>query len=88
MQAREPFSMPIDLGPSGKGSLKFKPAMESSEAVLVKYPLPFNLNVENQGGRAVVTKDGPGGERVGDMLRESLPTCGQSPIGWFDGTMH
>ena len=80
--------MPIDLGPSGKGSLKFKPAMESSEAVLVKYPLPFNLNVENQGGRAVVTKDGPGGERVGDMLRESLPMCGQSPIGWFDGTMH
>ena len=42
-----------------------------SEAVVVKYQGPFGLNVENQGGQAVCTKDGAGGEKVGDILSES-----------------
>ena len=69
MEAREAFSMVIDLPPRGKCSLKFKPTFESSEAVVIEYGLPFGLNVEQQGGRAVCTKDGPGGEKVGDVLR-------------------
>ena len=44
----------------------------------MRYSIPFGLNVENQGGeglqkgkvvRAVCTKAGPGGEKVGDVLR-------------------
>ena len=50
--------------------MKLKPIIEgSSKAIIVKYPLPFGLNVENQDGKAVVTKDGAGGEKVGDILR-------------------
>ena len=41
----------------------------SSKAVIVKYKLPFGLDVENRDGRAVVTKDGAGGEKAGDVLR-------------------
>lgn len=39
------------------------------ELVVVRYDLPFGLNVEPQNNLAVCTKDGPGGEKVGDVLR-------------------
>jgi len=41
----------------------------NSELVVVRYDLPFGLNVEPQNNLAVCTKDGPGGEKVGDVLR-------------------
>lgn len=37
----------------------------------MKYSLPFGLNVEQKNGLAVCTKDGEGGEKVGDILRYS-----------------
>ena len=50
--------------------MKLKPILEgSSKAIIVKYTLPFGLDVENRDGKAVVTKDGAGGEKVGDILR-------------------
>lgn len=69
MNAREPFSLTVDLPPRGKCALKFKPLFGSSEAVVVKYDIPFGLNVENKDGAAVCTKAGPGGEQPGDVLR-------------------
>ncbi len=42
---------------------------EPSEIIEVRYSLPFGLNVEPQNNLAVCTKDGPGGEKVGDVLR-------------------
>lgn len=49
--------------------MRFKRLLPSSEAVVVKYKIPFGLNVENKGGLAICTKDGEGGEKVGDVLR-------------------
>ena len=69
MAAREAFDLTVDLQPRGKARLRFKPSLPESEAVVVKYKLPFGLNVENKGGQAVCTKDGEGGEKVGDILR-------------------
>ena len=40
-----------------------------SELVEVRYELPFGLDVSPKNGLAVITKDGPGGEKVGDVLR-------------------
>ena len=42
---------------------------EPSELIEVRYGLPFGLNVEPQNNLAICTKDGPGGEKVGDVLR-------------------
>lgn len=69
MLAREPLALSVDLPPRGKCNLKFKPLFEASEAVVVKYKLPFGLNVENQNGMPVCTKAGAGGEKEGDVLR-------------------
>ncbi len=64
------FRLSLDLGQAGTANLRMKPLLpQGSEAVVVKYKLPFGLNVENMDGRAVCTKDGDGGERVGDILR-------------------
>ena len=67
------LAVAVNLPPRGKCNIKFKPLLDSSEAVVVKYPLTeqkgLNLNVENQKGAAVCTKDGEGGEKVGDILR-------------------
>lgn len=50
--------------------LKFPSVFQDpSEIVEVRYSLPFGLNVEPQNNLAVCTKDGPGGEKVGDVLR-------------------
>ena len=72
------FELKIPLGDAGTANLRFKAREPASESVVVRYAIPFGLNVENQGGqglekgqavRAVCTKDGPGGEKVGDVLR-------------------
>ena len=68
-QEREPLSVVMDLKPLGKARIRWQPIFAASEAVGVTYPLPFELNVEQKGGLAVVTKDGPGGEKAGDVLR-------------------
>jgi hypothetical protein len=49
--------------------MNFPPLLVESELVVVRYQLPFGLNAEPKGRVCVVTKDGPGGERVGDILR-------------------
>uniref|UniRef100_A0A7S0LLK4 Peptidylprolyl isomerase n=1 Tax=Coccolithus braarudii TaxID=221442 RepID=A0A7S0LLK4_9EUKA len=63
------WQMEIDLGKAGTANMRMRPTMDKSEAVIVQYALPFGLNVENQQGKAVCTKDGTGGEKVGDVLR-------------------
>ena len=68
MDDRQPFDLTETIN-GRKCNLRFKPLLPSSEAVVVQYKIPFGLNVENQGGRAVCTKDGDGGEKVGDILR-------------------
>ena len=71
MADRPPFELSLDLPPRGQCSLKFKPLPQyaKSEAVVVIYDLPFGLNVESIDGLAKVTKAGPNGEKVGDILR-------------------
>mmetsp|Transcript_55196 Transcript_55196/g.132182 ORF Transcript_55196/g.132182 Transcript_55196/m.132182 type:complete len:201 (+) Transcript_55196:68-670(+) len=77
-EADRVFELKLKLGDAGTANLRFKAREPSSESVVVRYAIPFGLNVENQGGeglqkgtvvRAVVTKDGTGGEKVGDVLR-------------------
>jgi len=53
----------------GTAQVKLEPLLESSELIKVEYELPFGLNAEPQDGRVVVTKEGAGGEQVGDVLR-------------------
>merc|ERR1740138_269267 len=69
------FELKLPLGEAGTANLRFKAREPASESVVVRYAIPFGLNVENQGSdkpglcRAVCTKDGAGGEKVGDVLR-------------------
>jgi hypothetical protein len=50
--------------------LKFKSVLDvASEIVEVRYKVPFGLNVEPKNNFALCTQDGPGGEKVGDILR-------------------
>ncbi|KAL3808088.1 hypothetical protein ACHAXA_006850 [Cyclostephanos tholiformis] len=50
--------------------MKFKSILDvPSELVEVRYSVPFGLNVEPRDNLAICTKDGPGGEKVGDVLR-------------------
>lgn len=50
--------------------MKLKPVLdEPSEIIEVRYKVPFGLNVEPKKNLAVCTGDGPGGEKVGDILR-------------------
>ena len=86
--AREAFTLKLDLPPRGTCNLKFNPLLDSSEAVVVTYKLPFGLNVENKGGAAVVTKDGDGGEKEGDILRYTTKwELGTPPEGTIAGTI-
>lgn len=64
------FELKIPM-PSNKGTanLRFKARLPESEVVVVRYALPFGLDVAPQDGLAVCTKDGEGGEKVGDVLR-------------------
>mmetsp|Transcript_7553 Transcript_7553/g.8346 ORF Transcript_7553/g.8346 Transcript_7553/m.8346 type:complete len:189 (-) Transcript_7553:83-649(-) len=69
----EPFEIEITIPPKQSGvvaRLRFPPVFsEPSELVAVRYGLPFGLNVEPQNNLATCTKDGLGGEKVGDVLR-------------------
>jgi len=50
--------------------LRFPPVFPGdSEIIEVRYKLPFGLSVEPKNNLAVCTADGPGGEKVGDVLR-------------------
>jgi len=69
MAEREPLSLKVEIPPRGVCGVRFRPLLPESEAVVVRYKVPFGLNVEQQGGLAVCTKAGPGGERPGDVLR-------------------
>jgi len=67
------FEQMVDLPPSGSGlsaKMKFEPVLDvPSEIVEIRYKVPFGLDVAPKNNFAVCTKDGPGGEKVGDVLR-------------------
>ena len=67
------FSLTIDMPPTGSGlqaELKLKPILSvPSEIIEVRYEIPFGLDVVPKNNLAVCTKDGTGGEKVGDVLR-------------------
>ena len=67
----EAFECTVDLPGEGiSAQMKFPPVLDvPSEIVEVRYSLPFGLDVEPKNSLAVCTKDGPGGEKVGDVLR-------------------
>ena len=71
--ASDVVEMTVDMPPRGSGlqvNLKIQPVLPGpSEFVEVRYKLPFGLDVAPQKGLAVCTKDGSGGEKVGDVLR-------------------
>ena len=74
------FELKLQLGDAGTANLRFKAREAASESVVVRYAIPFGLNVENQVRekgpcRAVCTKDGAGGEKVGAayLTRLALP---------------
>lgn len=63
----------IAMPPSGSGlqaNMRIQPILSvPSEIVEVRYKLPFGLDVAPKKQLCVCTKDGPGGEKVGDVLR-------------------
>eukprot|EP00521_Asterionellopsis_glacialis_P002105 CAMPEP_0195255968 /NCGR_PEP_ID=MMETSP0706-20130129/5960_1 /TAXON_ID=33640 /ORGANISM="Asterionellopsis glacialis, Strain CCMP134" /LENGTH=183 /DNA_ID=CAMNT_0040308929 /DNA_START=69 /DNA_END=620 /DNA_ORIENTATION=+ len=69
----EAFEIMVDLPPSTndlKAQMRIAPILDvPSELIEVRYDLPFGLDVAPKDGMAVCTKDGTGGERVGDILR-------------------
>ena len=68
----------------GECQMKFKPLLATgSECVVVRYDLPFGLAAEPRGRIVVVTKDGPGGEKAGDILRFTTQWTDRQP-GMFD----
>jgi len=70
----------------GTAEVRLPPLLENSDVVVVRYDLPFGLAVEPDKamGQIVVTKDGkPGGEQVGDILRQTTYWRGREP-GLFD----
>ena len=74
----------------GTAEVTLPPLLESSDVVVVRYALPFGLSAEPDKGnnssgqvQVVVTKDGEGGEKVGDILRQTTYWRGREP-GIFD----
>ena len=75
----------------GTAEVKLPPVLDNSEIVIVRYDLPFGLNAapdegEASGGQVqvVVQADGKaGGEKVGDILRQTTYWRGKEP-GLFD----
>jgi hypothetical protein len=74
-ETTESFEISIDLPPSNSGlqaNMQILSILSvPSEIVEVRYKLPFGLDVAPKKGLAVCTKDGQGGEKVGDVLRYS-----------------
>lgn len=75
MVTGEKFDIFVDMPPTTselKAKLVFESLVEGpSEIVEVRYKLPFGLDVAPKNNLAVCTKDGQGGEKVGDILRYS-----------------
>ena len=69
----------------GTAEVKLPPLLEKSELIVVRYDLPFGLNAapDEASGEVVVTQDGTGGEKVGDILRQTTYWRGREP-GLFD----
>jgi hypothetical protein len=63
----------------GTVNMAFKPLLVESELVVVKYELPFGLNAAPNGRVVSVNKDGPGGEKEGDILRFTLKWNDREP---------
>jgi hypothetical protein len=67
------FQLVIDVPPSNS-DVQVSMNIESilsipSELIIVRYKVPFGLNIEPRKNFAIVTANGPGGEQVGDLLR-------------------
>lgn len=79
------FEISVAMPPRSSGlqaNLAFDSVLSGhSEIVEVRYPLPFGLDVAPKNGLAVCTKDGAGGEKVGDVLRY----CSQWTLGLPSG---
>ena len=71
----ESTSVTVDLPPAGSGrtaTMNIESALTvPSEFIAVRYKVPFELSVEPKQNLAICTKDGSGGEKVGDVLRFS-----------------
>eukprot|EP00571_Detonula_confervacea_P013308 CAMPEP_0172301626 /NCGR_PEP_ID=MMETSP1058-20130122/3477_1 /TAXON_ID=83371 /ORGANISM="Detonula confervacea, Strain CCMP 353" /LENGTH=167 /DNA_ID=CAMNT_0013011815 /DNA_START=156 /DNA_END=659 /DNA_ORIENTATION=- len=68
----------------GTAEVRLPPLLDNSEVIVVRYDLPFGLNAAPDGsGQVVVTEDGKGGEKVGDILRQTTYWRGTQP-GIFD----
>jgi hypothetical protein len=67
------FEIEVSLPPTNSGlvaQMKIEPVLSgNSEIVEVRYKLPFGLDVAPKNNLAICTKDGAGGEKVGDVLR-------------------
>ena len=74
-QLYDTVTLIVDMPPTGsdrRAQMKIEPVLTvPSEMIEVRYKVPFGLNVEPKANLAVCTKDGPGGEKVGDVLRYS-----------------
>jgi hypothetical protein len=88
--ARPDFSFSFEIPKKGiadvgTAEVNLPPLLEESEVVVVRYDLPFGLNAapDEASGQVVVTKDGEGGEKVGDILRQTTYWRGSTP-GLFD----
>ena len=88
--ARPDFSFSFEIPKKGiadvgTAEVNLPPLLEESEVVVVRYDLPFGLNAapDAASGQVVVTKDGEGGEKVGDILRQTTYWRGSTP-GLFD----
>ena len=64
------FEVPLEDGYSPV-EIQLRPLFENSVVFIVQYDVPFKLNVEadDKTGVPIVTKDGLGGEVIGDVLR-------------------
>lgn len=69
----EPFDIFVDMPPNKSGiqaNMKILPVLSvPSTLVVVRYKVPFGLDVAPKKGYAVCTKDGIGGEKMNDVLR-------------------
>lgn len=72
MAEDQAFEIMINLPGEGdlNAQMKFKSVLDGpSEIVQVRYKLPFGLDVAPTNNFPLCTKDGAGGEKVGDVLR-------------------